>query len=55
MGKLGVGGGGNLEKKKKNGKLGTDNEKAIGSIANVNVSFFQFENRWNEMDCLSPP
>lgn len=29
------------------GKLGTDKEKAIGSIANVNASFFQFENRWS--------
>ena len=46
MGKLGVGEGGNLEKKFA-GKLGTDNEKAIGNIANINASFFQFENRWS--------
>ena len=25
------------------GKLGTDNEKALGSIANVNASFFRLK------------
>ena len=43
-----MGGGGNLKKKTLFArKLGTDNEKALGSIANVNASFFQFENRWS--------
>ena len=47
-GRGGGGGGGNLEKKISfAGKLGTENEKAIDSIANVNASFFQFENRWS--------
>ena len=52
MGKLGGGGGeGGREFGGKNisfaGRLGTENEKAIDSIANVNPSFFQFENRWS--------
>ena len=43
MGKLGGGGGGNLEKISFAGKLGTENETAIDSIANVNASFFSLK------------
>lgn len=44
MGKLGGRGRREFEKKKIfAGKLGTDNKKAIGSIANVNASFFSLK------------
>ena len=45
MGKLGGGGGGREFGKKISfaWKLGTQNEKAIGSIANVNASFFSLK------------
>ena len=44
MGKLGEGGGGgDLEKISFAEKLGTDNEKVIDSIANVNASFFSLK------------
>ena len=43
MGKLGERGEGIWKKKSFAGKLGTENEKAIDSIANVNASFFSLK------------